>query len=128
MKYKLNLQIDFEIPDDWLIRAGATTFKPNNQYYESTSNDKYPTEYMPLDILQAPIRNKGIKGLVEERTLSIITGIINGNLLPPVEVHLKPEDKIYSLKDGYHRFYISVALGYKSLPVSVRPYFDINDF
>ena len=128
MKYILSPQsVEFEIPDEWLEVTGANKFKPNEPAYETSSDDDYPTEIMSFSKLQAPIRNPSVTGFVKERMISLIECILAGKALPPVEVHLKPDESTYKVKDGYHRFYLSVALGFHSLPVSVRPYFDINE-
>lgn len=128
MKYTISPQsVDFDIPDEWLEVTGAKLFKPNAPAYEASSDDEYPTETMSFSKLQAPIRHPGVTRFVEERMISLIKCILTGKIIPPVEVHLKPGESTYRVKDGYHRFYISAALGYQSLPVSVKPYFDIYE-
>ncbi len=124
MKYTLSQhQVEFEIPDEWLEESGAIDFKPVTPVYAASSNDNYPTEIKPFSLLQAPKRNPGVTWFKKERAISIIKGITAGETLPPVEVHLKPGESFLSIKNGFHRYYIAAALGFRSLPVSVRPYF-----
>jgi len=54
--------------------------------------------------------------------------MVTAEALPPLEVHQKPSARTgrLSVRDGYHRYFLSIALGYKCLPVSLRPYFDFN--
>jgi hypothetical protein len=121
------LSIEFEIPDEWLHEAGVYNYKPTSEAYEPLSNGERPTEIMSFNNLQAPIRDPGTTWFNKKRMVSLMKGVISGKAMPPVEVHLKPEENKYSVKNGFHRFYMSVALGFKALPVTVRPYFDFNE-
>ena len=64
----------------------------------------------------------------EDRMVPILRGFRNGDVLPPIEVDEPPNEigRRFRVRDGFHRFYASVAVGFSHLPVSVRPYFDIN--
>ena len=46
--------------------------------------------------------------------------------LPAIPVDRPPGQAQYRLRDGYHRYYISVALGFSHVPVSERPYFELG--
>jgi len=128
MKFAFSQQsIEYEIPNDWLNEAGAINYKPNSVAYNASLNDEYPTELKPLVELQAPIRNEGIAWFKKERMVSLINAVLTGEKLPPIEVHLKPSESQLRVKDGFHRFYMSHALGFKSIPVIILPYFDINE-
>lgn len=128
MKFTFSQQsIDFEIPDEWLNETGANNFKPVSAAYCATLNEEYPTELKPIIELQAPIRNEGVAWFKKDRMVSLINGVLNGEAIPPIEAHLKPGENKLRVKDGFHRFYMSVALGFEKIPVSLRPYYDINE-
>jgi hypothetical protein len=116
--------IEFEIPDSWLLEAGCILYKPLRLAYLATSDPKWPTVNISIQQIQAPMRDLGITGLHKERTISLLGAYLNDNPLPPVEVHELPDRKeYYEVRNGYHRYYTSVAFGFTSLPVSIRPYF-----
>jgi len=128
MKFTLSQQsIEYEIPDDWLNETGAMNYKPNSVTYRSSLNEEYTTELKPIVELQAPIRNEGITWFKKERMVSLINGVLTDEKLPPIEAHLKPGESQLRVKDGFHRFYMSHALGFKYIPLIILPYSDINE-
>ena len=118
--------IAYEIPNEWLIETGANIYKPTMKAYSAILNDEFPTIIISFSDVFAPIRNPGVKWFVKERMVSILKSLVSDTPLPPIEVHKKVGEEKYRVKDGFHRFYASAALGFESLPVLVRPYFDIN--
>jgi hypothetical protein len=119
--------VEFEIPDSWWYAAGADRFEPSASAYIASSDPKWPTVLVPVSEVAAPQRDPGILGLHEERTISILRAFVEGKALPPLEAHrpAAPMSKL-ALRDGFHRYYASVAIGFPMLPVSIRPYFDFN--
>ncbi|MEN7430897.1 hypothetical protein VA599_09060 [Chromobacterium sp. TRC.1.1.SA] len=118
--------IEFDIPDRWWIEAGADRFKRSASSFPSSSTPAWPTQLVSIADVTAPRRNKGIVGLGEERTISLLRAMVTGLELPPLEVHQPPDATKFVVRDGFHRYFLSIALGFSKLPVSVRPYFDIN--
>ena len=120
--------ITFEIPDAWLRATGASNFVPRELAFVATSNPDYPTILLPVSDIQAPRRDVGVRGLHEDRTRSLLRAFVEGTPVPPLEVHRLPEQITgqFSVRDGYHRYFASIALGFTNLPVSIRPYFDFN--
>ena len=59
--------------------------------------------------------------------LSLLRAMRTGDGVPPIEVHQPPglQDYRYALRDGFHRFYASAAIGFRCIPIKVLPYFDI---
>jgi len=83
---------------------------------------------VPLADVEAPRRDAGVIGLHEDRAVSLLRAFRAGIAVPPLEVHEPPEPRKfrYRVRDGFHRYYLSVAAGFPMLPVSVRPFFDFN--
>lgn len=119
--------IEFDIPDEWLKAANAREFSPKTRGYLASSDLRWPTTLIRLSEIAAPVRNVGVRTLDEERTVSILRAITSGQTLPAIEADIPPQASQfkYRVRDGYHRFYVSVALGFSHLPLSIRPYFDI---
>lgn len=129
MKYRLPHQpLGFEIPDEWWATAKMDNWKPVAKCYTATSAPRYPTTIVPISEVVAPVRNEGVAWFTEVRMVQVLTGFRSGEVMPPIEVD-EPLDQTcfrYRVRDGFHRFYASAAVGFTHLPVSVRPYFDIN--
>jgi len=116
--------IEFEIPDDWWELAGAIGFTPSQKAFAAFSDAQWPTTLVPIKDVAAPRRNPGVEGLLKERTVSILRAFVTGAELPPVEV--EPGSLAFRVRDGFHRYYLSIAAGFCMLPVSIRPSFDFN--
>jgi hypothetical protein len=117
---------EFEIPDTWWIAAAADSFTPTTAAFASTSNPAWPTVLVPLLEVGTPRRDPSVIGLREERTISILRAFIEGKELPPLESHRLPVSNVLAIRDGFHRYLASIAVGFTMLPVSIRPYFDFN--
>ncbi len=129
MHYRIaHEDIAFEIPDSWWVSAGAQGFVPQGPAFAASSSPEWPTTLVPLVDVEAPRRTPGVIGLDEDRTVSVLRAFRSAAPLPPLEVHQPPEPKRckFRVRDGYHRYYASVAAGFECLPVSVRPYFDFS--
>jgi len=120
--------IEFEIPDSWWYAAGAHNFTPSISAFAASSDANWPTVLVPLAEVSAPRRDPGITGLNEERTISILRAFVTGIVLPPLEGHRPPSSapNMLAVRDGFHRYFASIAVGFTMLPVSIRPYFDFN--
>lgn len=116
----------FEVPDSWWIEASAHLFERSEPAFAATSDPDWPTELVPIASVATPHRNPGVEGLRKERTVSLLRAIIVGHVVPPLEVHQPPHSTQFVVRDGFHRYFLSVALGFPMLPVSVRPYFDMT--
>jgi len=117
---------EFEIPDTWWHAAGAHAFTPRRLAYRASSDPAWPTTVVPLAEVTAPRRDKGVVGLHEDRTISILRAFVQDTELPPLESHRPPQATKLAVLDGFHRYFASIAVGFTQLPLSVRPYFDIN--
>lgn len=102
--------------------AGCILSKPLRLAYLATADPEWPTVNISIQQIQAPIRDFGTTGLHKERTISLLGAYLNDTQLPPVIVNELPDRKeYYEVLSGYHRYYTSVAFGFTSLPVSIRP-------
>lgn len=120
--------IEFEIPNQWWVAAGMNGWKPRALSYVATSELQYPTIIVSLSEVAAPVRNENVAWFQEQRMVDVLKGFRDGSKLPPIEVD-EPQTNNgfrYRVRDGFHRYYASAAVGFTQLPVSVRPYFDIN--
>lgn len=115
----------FEIPDTWWEFAEMPAFEsgPFPTYpYSDHQNDAI--EIVPLADIEPPVRGPGIALLKKFKIVPVLLALHSPECdLPPIEVKLNPEDHPYkySIYNGYHRFYSSVAVGYPGIPVIVRP-------
>jgi hypothetical protein len=129
------LPAEFEIPDEWWIEAGMAGFTPSARGFRSAAG----STLIPLRDIEPPYRNstapKDWRGFDRTRLISVLAGIATGAEVAPVPVlgmpqPAEPSDPSLSwivprspfshrVKDGYHRFYASVAAGFECLPVTV---------
>ena len=127
--YLQHHDVHFEIPDRWLRASDVKNFSASAASFVASTNITWPTSTVPLIEVGAPIRDFGIKWFDEDRMISVLRGMIHGNVLPPLEAHEPPHTNHfkYKVRDGFHRYYASAALGFDYLPISLRPHFDMND-
>ena len=114
---------EFEIPDAWWIEAGMLGFMPKSNGYRSAIG----TQTIPVRDIEPPFRNSEVPmdfcGFDRIRLVRIFKGFVAGDeieavsvlILPPIPDISKPPFK-YRVVDGLHRFYASVAAGFKHLP------------
>jgi len=69
-----------------------------------------------------PIAPKDWHGFERARLVSLLKGIATGAELDPVQLLELPQHDVwrmpyqYRVRDGFHRFYASIAAGFESLP------------
>ncbi|MFZ6655372.1 hypothetical protein [Undibacterium sp. TJN19] len=114
---------DFEIPDDWWIAGNALQFDLKSKSFFASSITEWPTKVVAISQVAAPRRDPGVEGLREKRTIAILQAITSGVALPALEVYFESNSNCMAVRDGFHRYYISIALGFSMVPVSVRPYY-----
>ena len=121
--------LEFEIPESWLSIAGALAFTPSTVAYEATSDSRWPTELVSITEVTPPQRAPGTDGLRKERAVSILKAFVAREPLPPVDVQRlrnSPSERL-SVLNGYHRYYLSLAVGFTMLPVSICRYFSLSE-
>ena len=108
-----------------IARVGLSDFLPTSPGYRC---DDFHAQLIPLSEIQAP---SGRTLVVDERANAILVAIGQSAPLPPVEVDEPPSrfatNCRFRLRDGFHRYHISAALGFTHIPVAIKPFFDWND-
>jgi hypothetical protein len=127
MRYPMpNHPCDLEIPDDWLAEAGMDGLTPKMLAYRSTAG----AGLIPLTQIEPPYRSPAVekdwRGFDRVRMVSILRGFVAGVEIEPVPLltlpagtFLFPAPYRYRVKDGFHRFYASVAAGFQCLPGAI---------
>jgi hypothetical protein len=122
-----NYPCEFELPDDWLVEAGFDRFNtPTARCYCST-DDAVP---IPLRNIEPPYRlqtfPKDWRGFDRARLIDVLKGIVTGAEIKPVPLielpsgdFLAPAPYRYRVRDGVHRFYASIAVGFECLPATI---------
>ncbi len=116
MRYSLpNSSVTFEIPDSWLERTGAQAFTPAGEHYTHSE----ASALISLCDIEPPLRANGVPIFDETRAIEIIKGILDGSKLPPIGLLTTPRAPSgrYLVYDGCHRFYLSTALKFSTIPV-----------
>jgi hypothetical protein len=129
----LNFPCQLEIPDAWLADAGVDAFpSASTPAYHSTAG----AVLVSLDEIEPPRRVKTSqihwRGLDRTRMVHLMKEIAEGIEIKPVELVELPElddhlvstpfrYKAYSYRvcDGVHRFYVSIAAGFKKVPATI---------
>ncbi|MES2768042.1 MAG: hypothetical protein V4596_02765 [Bdellovibrionota bacterium] len=61
--------------------------------------------------------------------VEILKGFGTEASIPAIEVYTKESTEYrYEVRNGFHRFYASLVVGFKYIPVVIKPYFNWNDF
>ena len=115
----------FEIPDEWLQTANVLSFKPAESAFTASSDSEFPTQRVRLADVKAPERDVGVAWFQRERMVSILRAFASGQVLPPLKVDEPPTQGRFRfrVREGFHRYYASAAVGFPELPVAVIPYY-----
>ena len=127
MRYAMpNFPCEFEIPDDWITESGLTSFNPSASAYRSSAD----AELVPLSEI-APLPRvqtcwKDWRGFDRKQLVDVLKGIVAGDEIKPVPmIQLPDSDHLvrlsyrYCVRDGFHRYYASIAAGFTCLPASI---------
>ena len=117
---------DFEIPDEWWSEADMVGFKPTDVAYRSSTLAAL-IELTQIEPMPRLIETKNdFHGLDRARLIDVLKKIVRGDEIYPVPVfELRVFDEftaspyLYRIRDGYHRFYGSIAAGFSHLPVVI---------
>jgi hypothetical protein len=131
-------QSQFEIPDAWWAASGAAGFVPSQPAYraqpsiiklseeltsqsgETIQSLSCPTQVVALIYVAPPRR---VKPFDEKSMIRVLRAMCSGEELPPIEAWRGvPGEGRFVPRNGLHRFYASVALGFPMLPVAVFRY------
>ena len=109
----------FEIPDAWWEFCDMSSFKRGSDYYPY---DPGATSVEVLDLRQVspPQRDPGLAPFRKYKMVPVLLAFTSPECaLPPIRVVKTASG--YAVRNGFHRFYASVAVGYKSVPTVVLP-------
>ena len=107
-----------EIPDEWWAFCEMDRFVRVSEYFPYIRS-KSPTILSIRDI-EPPSRDFGIAMFKKYKLVPVLLAFHSPECaLPPVsvDVYTGKGPYKYSLKNGLHRFYASVAVGFSSIPV-----------
>jgi hypothetical protein len=97
---------------------------PEGYAYAHISEDQlFSVEVVPIEEVAPFPRGAGVPGLLPERANAILRDISHGVLLHPVNVYqnaIGSAGPKFQLYHGYHRYYISVAIGFTHIPVAIN--------
>ncbi|HXQ51990.1 MAG TPA: hypothetical protein VN802_12915 [Stellaceae bacterium] len=126
-----NFPCEFEIPDAWLGEAGIAGFTRTETAYRSSQD----AVLVPLREIEPPYRKPALardwRGFERARLISILKGIIAGAEIEPVPLlelpagsfvvptFVRPGPYDYQVRNGFHRFYASIAAGFEYLPAVI---------
>lgn len=116
--------IEFEIPrewEHWLIQSGLAGNVLSQDHFRSNDAEAI----VDIREIASPIRGTGVVWFHENSMLPILRGIASNHSIPPVQVDCPPQGSLtYRVRDGFHRYYASVLLGFRRVPVQIVSYFE----
>lgn len=123
MKFKTAIGTVFEIPDDWWIFAEMNNFSPGEStaYVYRGSPEIFE---VPITEIEAPTRDPDVAFFQKCRMLPILFAFGCYVALPPIVIRpLKNSSGLcrFTVYNGYHRYYASIAAGFAVLPVILAP-------
>jgi len=104
------------------------TFVPDSDCYATTQSPGF--EIVAVEAVEPPFReNRQIWFRNPQSVIEVLRKMRSGEELEPIEVwsREKTGTEKYRVKDGFHRFYLSIAVGYPKLPIKVND-FDLDEF
>ena len=114
----------FEAPDAWLAEVGADLVRRSAQGFRPTEDPAgFEVRIVRLTEIRPPGRGAGVRGLDPDRAAAILRGFAADEALPPVRVVDLPDRGFrYRVRDGFHRYHLSIAWGFTHLPVAIDPW------
>lgn len=123
--WTLKLEFSFEVDDLIFEQVLGRDFLPERKSYRSEGHELI----VPLSDIEPIKRDVGKQGFRDDASIAnILRGFKSNSLMPPVEVsnrHVTP-GYIYRLKDGFHRYCLSIAVGFTDIPVVINN-FELSD-
>jgi len=121
MEFRTPCNHQFSIPDDWWAFADMLVFTAESHYYPYAPLDNENVEVVEISQVEPPARSLGIVPFKKYKLLPVLFAFQSPECaLPPVAVsRLNSTAHQFRVRNGFHRYFASVAVGYKFLPVVV---------
>jgi hypothetical protein len=118
---KIKVSETMEIPPEWLAEAGLQTYVATRPSFRCSA----PHVLIALTDIDRMVRVVPLdaNGFRRDKMMPVLVGIRDGaDIVPPVPVEAISIGR-YRLRDGTHRYYASLALGFSHLPCEIcKPY------
>jgi hypothetical protein len=117
---RLEVPETMEIPPEWLAEAGLNNFVATSSGFKCSA----PHVLIPLADIERVVRDRPLdaNGFCHDRMIRVLVGVRDGaDILPPVPVECIElnQRRMHRLRDGTHRFYASLTLGFSHLPCEI---------
>ena len=97
---------------------------PTGRAYRHVPQTLFPVAVVPIVEVEPFERAVGVPGLVRSRAHAILIEMSENVPLYPVNVYDQgagPCTRKFKLYHGFHRYYLSLAVGFTHLPVVINP-------
>ena len=120
--------IAFHIPDDWWLFAEMDMFRVPAEVDFYPYAQTYDVQVVPIEHVEPPTRDTGIELFKKYKLVPLLFAFRSPECaLPAVKVHpLGTGPHRFKVHNGLHRYYGSVAAGYRRLPIVVIQPFDLG--
>ena len=112
----------FEIPDEWLAFVSLDNWLRGSNFYPYDTRLADQIDVLDIDSIEPPQRDPGIEPFRKYKLVPVLFAFTSPECaLPPVRVKLLPAGGQYKyrLENGFHRFYASIAVGYRAIAAIV---------
>ncbi len=113
--------LEFEVPQDWWLFCDMNIWDTNDYKYYPHNGSLRETKIASIAHIEPPTRDNGIPTFKKNKLVPILLAFTSPEIaLPPVEVRVRDSGPYeYTVINGYHRYYASLAVGYEMLPVVI---------
>ena len=128
MKFKTpRTGIEFEISDEWWSFSEMDKFKLNGARFYLYTRSVENAEAVDISEIEPPTRNKNIPPFKKYKLVPVLMAFTSPECeLPPVEVVENNSNEYrFKVKNGYHRYYASVAVGYPMFPILITEQYEL---
>ena len=114
--------VRFTIPDDWWQFCDCARFHRKADFYIYPPELDLHTNVVAIEDVEPPQRDAGTELFKKHRLVPVLLGLQSQQgVVPPVEVLVQGCGRYkYKVRNGFHRFYGSIALGFPRLPVTTK--------
>ena len=112
-------EIIFDVPNQLINESLGFDFMPRATCYCSSNYD-FIVKLIDIKPIERHIGESG--GFRDSKTiLSLLTGFRYDSIIPPIQVYNYdvPNGYLYNIKDGYHRFMLSIVAKFTHIPVTM---------